>query len=281
MLYSIATKLPTTCERFREPLSRWVGTGDISSQNHLDYIIDYIRGKEGKGGAEVEEVQKDCGVGVKLTNEQIGAIVDATIQDANQQSKKFEYLGKVKEKVPSVEGKVLKDIFEAAWKERGLPDKPVVEKIDKKEKKGEKPEKGAKKEEEPEAFQIKDISTLVGREMKSSNNSKELIKERVAKFGDVVLTRFPPEPNGYLHIGHCKAMRFDFMLAKVHGGKCYLRFDDTNPSKENQEYIDNIIENVRFMGYEPWKITHSSDIFDQLHDFAVQLIRQGDAFVCS
>ena len=76
-------------------------------------------------------------------------------------------------------------------------------------------------------------------------------------------------------------MRLDFMLARAHSGKCYLRFDDTNPTKENQEYIDNIIENVRFLGYEPWKITHSSDNFELLYEYAVRLIKQGDAFVCS
>ena len=76
-------------------------------------------------------------------------------------------------------------------------------------------------------------------------------------------------------------MRFDFMLAKVNNGNCYLRFDDTNPTKENQEYIENIKENVRFMGYELWKITHASDNFDILYEFAIRLIKQGDAFVCS
>lgn len=95
------------------------------------------------------------------------------------------------------------------------------------------------------------------------------------------MTRFPPEPNGYLHIGHCKAMRFNFMQAKMSGGHCYLRFDDTNPIKENQEFIDNIEENIRWMGYNPWKITHASDNFQQLYEFAVKLIRDGNAFVCN
>lgn len=76
-------------------------------------------------------------------------------------------------------------------------------------------------------------------------------------------------------------MRFSFMQAKVNNGKCYLRFDDTNPTKENQEYIENIKENVKWMGYEPWKVTHSSDRFEELYNFAIQLIKQGDAFVCS
>lgn len=97
--------------------------------------------------------------------------------------------------------------------------------------------------------------------MRSAVNSKELLQDRINKFGDIVLTRFPPEPNGYLHIGHCKAMRFNFMQARISKGKCYLRFDDTNPTKENIEYIVNIKENISFMGYEPWKITHASDNF--------------------
>lgn len=76
-------------------------------------------------------------------------------------------------------------------------------------------------------------------------------------------------------------MRFNFMQAKVSNGHCYLRFDDTNPTKENIEFIENIKENIHFMGYEPWKITHASDCFEQLYHFAIKLIKQGDAFVCS
>lgn len=95
-----------------------------------------------------------------------------------------------------------------------------------------------------------------------------------------ILTRFPPEPNGYLHIGHAKAMRFSFRTASELGGKTYLRFDDTNPEKENQEFIDNIIENVKWMGYEPFKITHASDYFEELYNLAEELIKRGKAFVC-
>lgn len=94
-------------------------------------------------------------------------------------------------------------------------------------------------------------------------------------------TRFPPEPNGYLHIGHGKAMNFNFNVARSHGGECYLRFDDTNPTAEKQEYIDSILSSVEWLGNKPTKITYSSDYFDQLFEFALQLIKEGRAFVCN
>jgi glutaminyl-tRNA synthetase len=95
-----------------------------------------------------------------------------------------------------------------------------------------------------------------------------------------VVTRFPPEPNGYLHIGHAKAMFVDFGMAAKYGGKCYLRFDDTNPEAESTEYIEHIKEIVSWMGWTYCVVTHSSDYFDQLYQFAVQLIDAGLAYVC-
>ncbi len=86
------------------------------------------------------------------------------------------------------------------------------------------------------------IEDLISRELAEGVNTKEQLEERNNKFGNVILTRFPPEPNGYLHIGHAKSIRFNFSLAKAYKGKCYLRFDDTNPEKESHEYIDSIIE---------------------------------------
>ncbi|KAM7484579.1 hypothetical protein LguiA_000588 [Lonicera macranthoides] len=110
-------------------------------------------------------------------------------------------------------------------------------------------------------------------------NSKELLEKHLKVTGGKVLTRFPPEPNGYLHIGHAKAMFVDFGLAKERGGGCYLRYDDTNPEAEKKEYIDHIEEIVRWMGWEPFKITYTSNYFQELHDLAVELIRRGHAYV--
>jgi glutaminyl-tRNA synthetase len=95
-----------------------------------------------------------------------------------------------------------------------------------------------------------------------------------------VVTRFPPEPNGYLHIGHAKAICLDFGMAKKYGGKCNLRFDDTNPVKEEVEYIDSIKEDIHWLGFN-WEERefYASDYFGKLYDFAVELIRRGMAYV--
>ena len=96
-----------------------------------------------------------------------------------------------------------------------------------------------------------------------------------------IITRFPPEPNGYLHIGHAKSICLNFGLAKEFGGECNLRFDDTNPAKEDQEYIDAIKSDVQWLGFQ-WagEERYASNYFDQLHAWAIELIKAGKAFVC-
>jgi glutaminyl-tRNA synthetase len=116
-----------------------------------------------------------------------------------------------------------------------------------------------------------------------SNFIREIILDdlKTNKYGGRVHTRFPPEPNGYLHIGHAKSISLNFGLAEEFGGKCNLRFDDTNPSKEETEYVDSIIEDVRWLGGD-WegRMFYASDYFGQLYDWAVQLIKAGKAYVC-
>jgi glutaminyl-tRNA synthetase len=96
-----------------------------------------------------------------------------------------------------------------------------------------------------------------------------------------VITRFPPEPNGYLHVGHAKSICLNFGLAQEFNGKCFLRFDDTNPIKEEEEYVNAIIDDVRWLGFEWSDMTHSSDYYQQLYDFAILLIQNGKAYVDS
>jgi glutaminyl-tRNA synthetase len=119
-------------------------------------------------------------------------------------------------------------------------------------------------------------------EGESTNFIRELIDEdlRSQKYQGRVHTRFPPEPNGYLHIGHAKSISLNFGIAKTYGGKCNLRFDDTNPVKEEVEYVDSIIEDIRWLGFN-WedRLFYASDYFDQLYEFALKLIRDGNAYV--
>jgi glutaminyl-tRNA synthetase len=131
-----------------------------------------------------------------------------------------------------------------------------------------------------EATTGKDIMDLIGRDCNIGANTKDIIDKHLAFTGGKIMTRFPPEPNGYLHIGHAKAIRFNFTVAKENGGECYLRFDDTNPCKENHEFIDHIKKNVAWLGQKPWKVTYSSDYFHELYEMAKQLIRNDKAYVC-
>ncbi|KAI6217651.1 Glutaminyl-tRNA synthetase [Aphelenchoides fujianensis] len=114
-------------------------------------------------------------------------------------------------------------------------------------------------------------------------NTTRLLQEHVKNVGGKVHTRFPPEPNGILHIGHAKAININFGYAKASssamGGNCYLRFDDTNPEKEEEKFFRGIEDMVKWLGYTPFRITHSSDYFDQLYEWAEKLIEKGLAYV--
>src|SRR5574344_2382074 len=125
-----------------------------------------------------------------------------------------------------------------------------------------------------------------------SNTSKTVVSEKQLNFLEEIietglndgtyksiLTRFPPEPNGYLHIGHAKSICLNFGLAKKYGGKTNLRFDDTNPVKEDTEYVDAIQEDIKWLGFQWAGVHYASDYFDQLYLWAIELIKKGLAYV--
>jgi glutaminyl-tRNA synthetase len=126
-------------------------------------------------------------------------------------------------------------------------------------------------------------SETAGPEAESVDFIRAIINEdnRTGKHDGRVHTRFPPEPNGYLHIGHAKSICLNFGIAAEYGGLCNLRFDDTNPSKEDVEYVDSIMEDVRWLGFD-WqdRLYYASDYFEQLYQYAVELIKMGKAYVC-
>ena len=118
-------------------------------------------------------------------------------------------------------------------------------------------------------------------EKKSLSFIEDMIQKDLAegKNGGRIQTRFPPEPNGYLHIGHAKAICLDFGMAQKYGGICNLRFDDTNPTKEDTEYVDAIKEDIQWLGFQWANEFYASDYFQQLWDFAIELIKEGKAYV--
>lgn len=124
---------------------------------------------------------------------------------------------------------------------------------------------------------------MMNKEQFADNHFIRTIIEEDLQSGkySAIQTRFPPEPNGYLHIGHAKAICLNFGLAYIYNGLCNLRFDDTNPEKESEEYVRSIKEDVQWLGFE-WagEARFASNYFDQLFDYAVELIQAGKAFVC-
>ena len=124
-----------------------------------------------------------------------------------------------------------------------------------------------------------DTNTQTTEPKEKLNFREEIIEESIAKGEKRVQTRFPPEPNGYLHIGHAKSICINFGLAKKYGGKCNLRFDDTNPVKEDTEYVDSIKRDIQWLGFQWAEERYASDYFDQLYEWAVELIKKGLAYV--
>ena len=125
------------------------------------------------------------------------------------------------------------------------------------------------------------IESNTNEEKRSLSFVEQIVEEDIAegKNGGRIQTRFPPEPNGYLHIGHAKAICMDFGVAEKYNGVCNLRFDDTNPSKENNEYVENILNDISWLGFKWGNIYYASDYFERLWDFAIWLIKKELAYV--
>ena len=209
----------------------------------------------------------------KLAKEIINEEINKVLGGKNEEELKEEKLRKEFEELKAKQKKEKKN-FSEEDKKKMQQIKEELKKYDEKAKKL----KEESKEEEEETETDK-LSKLMARDMKSSLNPPELLKKHLEATGGKIITRFPPEPNGYLHLGHAKAMRFCFTSASKNGGHCYLRLDDTNPEKENKEFIESVKENVNWLGYKPWKVTFASDYLQPLYEIALKLIRKGLAYV--
>ncbi|VDK74853.1 unnamed protein product [Litomosoides sigmodontis] len=313
LLYHVGTRLKAQCQQHTALLVRHVMNGNIRTEPQLAAAIEYLLGSAMK---EIDEPKflDSCGVGVVVTAQEIQNRVEEAIEKFKPEILKQRYsfntgriLGDVKSKLKWADGSAVKREVDLCIMLL-LGPKTVDDLYPKKGKAStNKPEhvdighsnsivsenaglNSTKKEEETietieELMRKKTIFHKVGENYKTDGyvitlNTMDLLRKHVDAVNGKVVTRFPPEPNGILHIGHAKAINIDFGYAKAYDGICYLRFDDTNPEKEEEKFAKSIIDMVEWLGYKPYKITYSSDYFDQLYEWAVVLIKKGLAYVC-
>lgn len=282
----------------RKELWARVVSGAIKSSAQVNAAATYFKKKEVFDAAEFD---KECGVGVVVTPAEISAAIDAILADPQYDLDVQRYravgrmLGAATQALKWADGGAVKAQFDAAVlarlgpktdadsaplpkKDAAVAAKPAAAAAKPAAKAAETPEGDAAGEEDE--FTIPPEDMLQGRMLEWARNTPEQLERVKAETKGRVITRFPPEPNGYLHLGHAKAMMQNFSVAQKYNGHCIMRFDDTNPEAEEQEYIDTILENLAALGHKPWKTTYSSDYFDQLYDLAVKLIKKGKAYVC-
>ena len=295
MLIALADKFKPNHQKYKQAFAKQIVDGKWTKTAQLEEGIKFLDAKLASVGNEyaldLAELDVETGVGVFVSEEQIQEAVDALFEESaaaiEEQKHDFNFgllLTKVAKSIKWADGAMVRDKVNS--KRIALLGEPPASdgKRKKAGKKGKQPAHAAAAA-QPAAEEVKeeeneiDISKLIGRDVDIGNSAEILAKHRAFTQGKVY-TRFPPEPNGYLHIGHAKAIRFNFKVAETYDGFTYLRFDDTNPCKENNEFIDHIKEIVSWLGYTPFKTTASSDYFQQLYEHAVELIRRGKAYVC-
>ncbi|EDO40014.1 predicted protein [Nematostella vectensis] len=281
----------------------------VSSSAQLTAAFEYLTKTSPVGPIDACKFEQHCGIGVEITPEQIEECIEQIINEHKDEllEKRYNFntgliIGKARDRLKWADGKAMKAEMDMQILDLLGPkteaDMQKPKDKDAKQSKGQK-KKGGVANNKPavvngDASNGDDSSALTGeiaRFHKPGDNyhtpgyvvtpkTMQLLKEHLERTKGRVQTRFPPEPNGILHIGHAKAININFGYAKAHNGVCYLRYDDTNPEKEEEKFFTGILDMVKWLGFEPWKITHASDNFDKLYEYAVELIKRGDAYVC-
>eukprot|EP00178_Gracilaria_changii_P003504 TRINITY_DN151_c0_g2_i12.p1 TRINITY_DN151_c0_g2~~TRINITY_DN151_c0_g2_i12.p1 ORF type:complete len:784 (+),score=125.94 TRINITY_DN151_c0_g2_i12:2967-5318(+) len=307
LLYTATTKLNSLVgKNGRLLLYAAIGNGKLNDSPHVEAAAAWLNGVYKTAGGAVpdakvklddvaideNEFERAAGVGVVVSEHDIESAVSDAIELNKPEllEKRYRFNSgllqrKVMEQLRFADGKIINGLIRSRIEQllgpktdADLAKPPKVKKLKtKKAPVAKKAEQGTEEiadpfEGVPNRFEARGLS--------SAENTPELLEKHRKATGGKVVTRFPPEPNGYLHVGHAKAMFIDFGYAKKMAGECILRFDDTNPTVEKTEYIEAIIEMVKWMGHEPVRITYSSDYFEELYNLAVELIKRGKAYVC-
>ncbi|KAJ2260957.1 Glutaminyl-tRNA synthetase [Coemansia sp. RSA 376] len=296
LIYTLATTATKDKTPHADYIARAIVAGRIASTEQLGAATKFCAKND--PSAEETAFDESCGVGVVVSDEEIAASVQGAIDSFKESLTKERYraLGKVLgavKKLPELRwadsGKVKAEYDAQILALLGPKDERDTPAAAKAAAASPAPKAAAAANAaEPNKWKPASLENMfasgdISRLHKPGENPQikpELTKEHLATTKGSVITRFPPEPNGFLHIGHAKAINVNFGYAKTHGGICNLRYDDTNPEAEEQEYVDSILETIRWLGFEPHNIFYSSDYFHQLFDLAVKLTEKGLAYVC-
>lgn len=313
LLYHLASKIKPQVVQHIPLLVAWIMSKDLSTPQKVDAALEYLL-SNAAGTVNIEALKESCGVGINISPAEIEEAVEKTISKHKDEilDKRYRFnsgllMLEVNAKLKWADGRAVKnevdlqilDILGPKTEEDLAPPKKAskvasaakvkrtnIEEIKK---------PGSKTMEQNDvendgAISIHEVLSKVnfhkpGENFKTDGyvvtpNTMKHMKDHLTMTGGQVRTRFPPEPNGILHIGHAKAININFGYAAVNNGLCFLRYDDTNPEKEEEKFFLGIKDMVEWLGYKPYKITHSSDYFDQLYEWAVVLIKKGLAYIC-
>ncbi|XP_056630612.1 probable glutamine--tRNA ligase isoform X2 [Diorhabda sublineata] len=304
LLYQLGTKIKPQIAHHLPLLVKYISSKKLDSTLRVDKAIEYAISHI--NNLNTDELETYCGVGIVITPEQIEKAVEKQIKQNKDEllEKRYRFntgplMQKVRFELIWADGKAIKNeidmqVFDLLGPKTEADLGPAL-KPEKKISKVAKNEAKPKKESQTTEVQIEGLTIIdvmkklnfhaPGENYKTdgyivTDNTERLLKEHLKITGGQVRTRFPPEPNGILHIGHAKAININFGYAAAHNGICFLRYDDTNPEKEEEKFFTGIKDMVDWLGYTPYKITHSSDYFDQLYEWAIELIKKGLAYVC-
>ncbi|KAM9326993.1 glutamine--tRNA ligase [Gastrophryne carolinensis] len=302
LLYNVSARLKDA--KRLGLLVGYIANKKIATDLQLNAALDYVKSHP-VDPIDVADFERECGVGVVVTPEEIEEAVEAVLKKYKEQllGERYRFnmgllMGEARNRLKWADGKIVKNEVdmqvlhllgpktEADLEKKTKAAKPRLVET---EKKAEAVENGEVKLESASLMEQLRGEALKfhkpGENYKTEGyvvtpKTMELLKKHLEITEGQVRTRFPPEPNGILHIGHAKAINFNFGYAKANGGICFLRYDDTNPEKEEEKYFTAIKDMVEWLGYKPYAVTHASDNFGQLYEWAVELIKRGHAYVC-
>ncbi|UJR33814.1 hypothetical protein I4U23_021238 [Adineta vaga] len=304
LLYTLSTRSKQQIHKLHGYLIKYICEEKIKNELQLLAAIEYLLSHPTEP-VDQKALEADAGIGVTVTSEEIERVIEEIIGQNKSKLLEQRYdfpigtlLSEVRKRLKWADGKAIKAEMDVQLLDLLGPNDRSARSTTEKSKATPTTEKAktttTANNDVQDNGQVRSFADLVGEALNfhkpgenyktegyvMTPNTMEHMKEHLKRTGGQVVTRFPPEPNGILHIGHAKAINFNFGFAKLNNGICYLRYDDTNPEKEEEKFFTGILDIVQWLGYQPYKITHASDQFDQLYEWAKELIRRDLAYVC-